>query len=458
MSTRQTTWINPAAVRAYDLRGVVGRELEPDDAYALGLAYANVARERSFRAIGVGRDGRLTSPELENALVSGLVAGGARVTCIGLGPTPQLYFAVHALGLDGGVMVTGSHNPPDQNGFKLLMGGHPIYGDELQRLVRTASSALPGGSIGRRSVRDAYTTALASMAQHLPALRVVWDCGNGAVGAMIETLTSQLPGEHVLLNAEVDGRFPAHHPDPAVADNLGQLRSAVVAAGADLGIAFDGDGDRIGIVDGTGEIVWPDQLLLLLAEERLRSDPGAAIVADVKSSSVLFTRIAELGGRAVMAPSGYVLVRAAMIARQAPLAGEMSGHIIFAEAWHGADDALFVAMRVLNALARRGMSMAAFRQALPVTVCTPEIRMKCADARKHLVVREVAARMRSCGAQIDTTDGIRVTSPDGWWLLRASGTEAKLTARCEARDSAALQHLRHELRLQLALSDVECFN
>jgi phosphomannomutase len=458
MNTRLTTWINPAAVRAYDLRGVVGRELEPDDAYALGLAYANVARDRNLRAIGVCRDGRLTSPELESALVRGLLAGGARVTCIGLGPTPQLYFAVHTLGLDGGVMVTGSHNPPDQNGFKLLMGGHPIYGEELQRLVRTASCTLPGGSIGRSSVRDAYATALASMAQLLPASKVVWDCGNGAVGAMIEPLTSQLPGKHVLLNATVDGRFPAHHPDPAVAENLRQLRSTVVAEGADLGIAFDGDGDRIGVVDETGEIVWPDQLLLLLAEERLRSDPGATVVADVKSSSVLFTRIAELGGRAVMAPSGYVLVRAAMLARQAPLAGEMSGHIIFAEAWHGADDALFVAIRLLNALARRGTSMAAFREALPITVSTPEIRMNCADARKHLVVREVAGRMRSRGAQIDTTDGIRVTRPDGWWLLRASGTEAKLTARCEARDSAALQHLRHELSSQLALSDVQCFN
>ena len=458
MSTRLTTWINPAAVRAYDLRGVVGRELDPDDAYALGLAYATVARERNFRAIGVGRDGRLTSPELESALVRGLVAGGAYVTCIGLGPTPQLYFAVHTLGLDGGVMVTGSHNPPDQNGFKLLLGGHPVYGDELKRLVQTASSALPGGSVRRRAVRDTYAAALASMGQHLPASKVVWDCGNGAVGAMIEALTSQLPGEHVLLNAKVDGRFPAHHPDPAVATNLSQLRSAVVAEGADLGIAFDGDGDRIGVVDETGEIVWPDQLLLLLAEERLRSDPGATIVADVKSSSVLFRRIAELGGRAVMAPSGYVLVRAAMLASQAPLAGEMSGHIVFAEAWHGADDAPFVAIRVLNALARRGTRMAAFRETLPITVSTPEIRMKCSDARKHLVVREVMGRMKSCGAQIDTTDGIRVTRPDGWWLLRASGTEAKLTARCEARDSAALQHLRHELSSQLALSDVTCFN
>jgi phosphomannomutase len=262
----------------------------------------------------------------------------------------------------------------------------------------------------------------------------------------------------VLLNAEVDGTFPAHHPDPAVAENLRQLQATVVAERANLGIAFDGDGDRIGVVDETGAIIWPDQLLLVLAEDRLRVTPGLTVVGDVKSSRVLFERIAQRGGRALMAPSGYVLVRAAMLAAGAPLAGEMSGHIIFAEAWHGSDDALFAALRVLAALTRRRETLAEFRRALPIAVSTPEMRLPCADSRKHDVVREVSERLRVSGATVDTTDGIRVTRPEGWWLLRASGTEAKLTARCEAADESGLTHLRDELDRQLALSGVTVAN
>ncbi len=454
MSACTTAGIHSSLVRAYDLRGVVGSELGPDDAYAVGLAFATVARQRGRRNLSVGRDGRTSSLELECALVNGLVDAGAHVTRIGLGPTPQLYFAVHALALDGGIMVTGSHNPADQNGFKLLLGGHPVYADALQALVQTVPSRRRGGTSVVRCVRNAYAEALTTLASTFDCRKVVWDCGNGAAGAVIAELTARLPGQHVLLNAEVDGRFPAHHPDPAVAENLRQLQAVVVEECADVGIAFDGDGDRIGVVDETGSIVWPDQLLLLLAEDRLRTLPGATIVADVKSSRVLFDRIRQLGGRATMAPSGYVLVRAAMLAAHAPLAGEMSGHIVFSEAWHGADDALYAALRVLGALGRRGESLGRFRRALPATVATPEIRLKCQDARKHHVVREVAERLRRHDAQIDSTDGIRVTRREGWWLLRASGTEAKLTLRCEAADESALATLREELKSQLALSGV----
>jgi phosphomannomutase len=454
MSLSTIAGIHSSLLRAYDLRGVVGRELGPDDAHGLGLAFATVARRQHRRRLGVGRDGRISSPELERALVEGLVAGGADVTAIGLGPTPQLYFAVHALSLDGGIMVTGSHNPPDQNGFKLLLGGHPVYGGALRDLTHTAPSRFANGRSAYRDVSAAYVEALASTAEDIAPFKVVWDCGNGAVGAVIEPLTDLLPGTHVLLNAEVDGHFPAHHPDPAVAENLRQLQAAVVAERANLGIAFDGDGDRIGVVDETGAIIWPDQLLLVLAEDRLRSTPGLTVVGDVKSSRVLFDRIAQRGGRALMAPSGYVLVRAAMLAAGAPLAGEMSGHIIFAEAWHGSDDALYAALRVLGALTRRSETLAEFRRALPTAVSTPEIRLSCADSRKHDVVKEVAERLRSSGAKIDTTDGIRVTRPEGWWLLRASGTEAKLTARCEAADETGLARLRDELERQLALSGI----
>ena len=454
--------INPAVVRAYDIRGRVGAQLGQADAHALGLAYAGMARSRGKRSIAVCRDGRLTSPALESALVSGLVAGGMDVRCLGLGPTPQLYFAVASARLDGGIMVTGSHNPPDQNGFKLVFAGEPVCGVALQHLVASPASAADGGStsnleLGALDPATAYVQRLADMGSRAPALHVVWDCGNGAVGAVIGALTGRLPGRHTLLNATVDGHFPAHHPDPAVADNLRQLQTAVIARRADIGIAFDGDGDRIGVVDAEGLIVWPDQLLLLLALEALHSQRGAAVVADVKSSRVLFDEIQRCGGRAVMAPSGYVRVRASMLKERAPLAGEMSGHIFYADCWHSTDDALFVAIRVLLALGRRGRSLAEFRHSLPVTAATPELRISCPEDRKEQVIREVGERLVSTrGTRIDRTDGLRVTTADGWWLLRASGTEPKLTARCEGADEAALASLRNTLQTQLTLSGISC--
>jgi phosphomannomutase len=311
---------------------------------------------------------------------------------------------------------------------------------------------------GEKDSAQAYVRTLGEIGALLPpSLHVVWDCGNGAVGAVIGALTKILPGRHTLLNAAVDGRFPAHHPDPAVAENLRQLQAAVVQQGADVGIAFDGDGDRIGVVDSSGAIIWPDQLLLLLALEALETDRGVPVVADVKSSRVLFEEVERRGGRAVMAPSGYVRVRAAMLREGAPLAGEMSGHIFFKDCWHATDDALFVALRVLAALGRLGCSMREYRSSLPPTAATPELRLHCPEHRKAQVIEEVSARLVACdGVQIDTTDGLRVTTEDGWWLLRASGTEPKLTARCEAADSAGLERLQRALGMQLARSGVQC--
>jgi phosphomannomutase len=453
--------INPAIVRSYDLRGRVGRQLNLNDAYALGLAYAAVAHSQGRRCIGVCRDGRLTSPALEEALVDGLVAGGMRVQRLGLGPTPELYFVVLAAELDGGIMVTGSHNPADQNGFKLVLGGEPVFGAALQSLIAQAPLTRPGGSVcdlllDGKPPAEAYVERLAQIGANAPPLRVLWDCGNGAVGAVIGALAERLPGHHLLLNSVVDGRFPAHHPDPSVAANLRELQAAVVAERADVGIAFDGDGDRIGVVDSTGTIVWPDQVLLLLAQEVLAGHAGAAVVADVKSSRVLFDEVERRGGRPVMAPSGYVRVREAMLREQAPLAGEMSGHIFFADCWHSTDDALFVAMRLLQAL-RLDRSLADFRTSLPPTEATPELRLPCPEHRKAQVISEVSARLAfSDGVRVDTTDGLRVTTEDGWWLLRASGTEPKLTARCEAADPASLERLQRVLMMQLARSGVRC--
>jgi phosphomannomutase len=453
--------INPDVVRSYDIRGVVGEQLTTRDAYALGLAYASAAAARGKRRIAVCRDGRLSSAVLEHALVEGLLQGGACVLPLGLGPTPQMYFSVHAAGLDGGVMVTGSHNPSDQNGFKLFLEGAPVFGAALRKLLSTPPVSRPGGEVRSLQMDGAdsaacYIKQLARLAAGAPELHIVWDCGNGAVGAVIDRLTAALPGRHTLLNARVDGRFPAHHPDPAVPENLRELQAAVLAHRADLGIAFDGDGDRIGVVDSTGSIVWPDQLLLFLAMERLQQRPGATIVADVKSSRVLFDEVRRAGGRAVMAPSGYVIVRAAMLREAAPLAGEMSGHIVYADCWHATDDALYVAMRVLLASSALGLDLAEFRARLPRMWATPELRLPCPESRKADTLREVAARLAASGAQVDTTDGLRVSTNGGWWLLRASGTEAKLTARCEAPDPEGLARLQGELLAQLRQSGIHC--
>lgn len=437
-----TAHINPEAVRSYDLRGVVGRQLGLGDARQLGLAYAAWVRARGLRRIAVGRDGRLSSPDLERALVEGLVAGGMLVHRIGVGPTPQLHFAVEAYGLDGGIMVTASHNPREDNGFKLMIGSEPVHSETLRALVATAGSPAAGGALVDFPVSQTYVARLQAQVCARRPLTVVWDCGNGAVGALIKQLTQGLPGRHLLLNPSVDGHFPAHHPDPSIAGNLRELQEMVRTHDADLGVAFDGDGDRLGVVDESGAIVWPDQVLLLLAGEVLRAAPGACIVGDVKSSRVLFEEVARLGGRPVMAPSGYVRVRDAMRREGAPLAGEMSGHVFFADCWQGTDDALFAAVRLLDCLARARRTLGEFRRSLPATAATPELRIPCPEDRKPEVLRRVAERLAAAGAQVDTIDGLRVTEPDGWWLLRASGTEPKLTIRCEAAEESGLQRLR----------------
>ncbi|WP_217433894.1 phosphomannomutase/phosphoglucomutase [Caulobacter sp. S45] len=446
-------------MRAYDIRGKVPGQIEGSDAHALGLAYAALARARGLRRIGVGRDGRTSSPALEAALVRGLTEGGMAVKRIGLGPTPMLAFAVRRLALDGGIMVTASHNPPDENGFKLLLGPERIHGSALAELAASRGARAPGGSVEDSSVLEAYVARLAQAAGAMAPLKVAWDCGNGAAGPAVERLVSSLPGEHHLMHATVDGRFPNHHPDPAVEANLADLSEAVLSHRCDVGLAFDGDGDRIGVVDEEGQVLWADQLLLFLAREVVAANPGATIVADVKSSAVLFEGVRAAGGRPVMAPSGYVLVREAMRREGALLGGELSGHIFYADRWDGTDDGLYVAARLLCALSRSleegGAGLAAFRRALPAAVATPELRIACPEPRKSQVLAAVTARLNARGVRTDPALGLRVESEDGWWLLRASGTEPKLTLRCEGQDAAALARVKAALREELAAAGLE---
>ncbi|HTT78322.1 MAG TPA: phosphomannomutase/phosphoglucomutase, partial [Stellaceae bacterium] len=311
----------------------------------------------------------------------------------------------------------------------------------------------PRGQVSRRAVFDEY---VARVAQDYDGgrggLAVAWDCGNGATGEVVSALVKRLPGRHTLLNATIDGTFPAHHPDPTVAENLVQLQEAVAAGRCDIGIGFDGDGDRIGVVDAAGRILWGDQILLVLARDVLARHPGAPILADVKASQVLFDEIARAGGRPVMMQTGHSLIKARLALEGAPLAGEMSGHIFFAEGWYGFDDAVYVAVRLLGVLARAKESLAAMIDRLPPVFNTPELRLPCEEARKFAVVGEVKARLRARGAALVDIDGVRVTTPDGWWLLRASNTQAIVVVRAEAASRDGLDRVKRQLAAELAAS------
>jgi len=451
---------DPTSLREYDIRGVVGRTLHPADAFAIGRCFGSVVARGGGHVVAVGYDGRLSSPELAAALVDGLKASGMEVLRVGRGPTPMLYFAATTLGTDGAVMVTGSHNPPDYNGFKMMLGKRAFFGEDIQSLGRMAAAGdVVGEATGSDRAVDVADDYVARLVQDWDGgdrkLRVVWDNANGAAGEVLTRLLKVLPGHHTVLNAEIDGRFPAHHPDPTIARNQEQLIAAVREQGADIGIGFDGDADRIGVVDGGGGILVGDQLMVVLARDVLRTHPGATIIADVKASQVLYDEIARAGGQPMMFKTGHSLIKAKMAETGAPFAGEMSGHIFYADRWYGFDDALYVAVRLLGIVARMDGTLEAVRQALPQVVNTPELRFDCDDTRKFVVVQEVAARLRASRADLNDIDGVRVLTPDGWWLLRASNTQAVLVARAEARDEAGLERLKAALVEQLLASGLE---
>ncbi len=451
---------DPTSLREYDIRGVVGRTLHAADAFAIGRSFGTVVARAGGRTVAVGYDGRLSSPELAGSLVDGLKASGMEVLRVGRGPTPMLYFAATTLGTDGAVMVTGSHNPPDYNGFKMMLGRKAFFGADIQMLGNLAAA---GDLVAEAQGSDRPVDVAADYVARMLAdwdggdrqLRVVWDNANGAAGEVLQRLIQVLPGHHTVLNAEIDGRFPAHHPDPTIARNQEQLIAAVREQGADLGIGFDGDADRIGVVDDGGGMLFGDQLMVVLARDVLRTHPGATIIADVKASQVLYDEIARAGGKPLMFKTGHSLIKAKMAEIQAPFAGEMSGHIFYADRWYGFDDALYVAVRLLGIVARMPGPLSAVRLALPQVVNTPELRFDCDDTRKFAVVQEVAARLRAKHADLNDIDGVRVLTPDGWWLLRASNTQAVLVARAEAKDEAGLDRLKAALVEQLLASGLE---
>src|SRR3954467_7632186 len=452
-----THQFNPTILREYDIRGIVGDTLTEADAYALGRSYAALARDEGAKRIAVGRDGRTHSESLEAALVRGLTEGGIDVVRTGMGPSPMLYFATHHLDVDGGIQVTGSHNPADYNGFKLLLKGRSVFGQEIQALGRRSASGQWSAGTGTTEdvdIRETYANRLVEGLCANP-YRVGWDAGNGAAGPILEMLVERLPGEHFTIFTEVDGRFPNHHPDPTVEKNLADLKKLVADKALDFGIAFDGDGDRIGAVDGKGRVIWGDQLLMILAVPVLEEQPGATLIADVKASQSLFDRVAELGGSPLMWKTGHSLIKSKMKETAAPLAGEMSGHIFFKHRWYGFDDALYAAVRLIEAVSASGNSLTELMDAMPKTTATPEMRFQVDESRKFAIIDEVRDRLSADGAKVDATDGVRVSTSDGWWLLRASNTQDVLVARAESANQPGLDRLTAQIDAQLTKSGVE---
>ena len=455
---------NSTVLREYDIRGIIGETLGEADAYAIGRGFATLLRRAGGARVAVGYDGRISSPMLEAALVRGLNDSGCDAVRIGLGPTPMLYYAeASAEDVQGGIQITGSHNPANYNGFKMVFMGRPFFGEDIQRLGRMAAEGdwdQGTGASEHREVLEAYVErlvrGLAGIAhERLADLKIGWDAGNGAAGPALERLVRKLPGEHHTLFTDVDGTFPNHHPDPTEEVNLADLKALVAAKNLDFGVAFDGDGDRIGAIDGAGRVIWGDQLLMIYAEDLLRLLPGSTIIADVKASRALFDQVTRLGGRPLMWKTGHSLIKSKMKEVSAPLAGEMSGHVFFAHDYYGFDDALYAAVRLLAASARLGRSVTDLRGAMPGLVNTPELRFQVDEARKFAVIEEVRARLTADGAEVDATDGVRVSTPDGWWLLRASNTQDVLVARAESDDQTGLDRLLAQIDAQLAASGLK---
>lgn len=458
MTSPKTHEFHPTSLREYDIRGIIGETLGEEDAYAIGRGFGTIVVRGGGNKVAIGYDGRLSSPVLEEALVRGLNDSGCDALRIGMGPTPMLYYAEAVLDdVHGGIEITGSHNPANYNGFKMVLNSGPFFGADIQRLGTMAAAGdweTGAGSFAHMDIMDRYLDKLASAAP-TKAFKVGWDAGNGAAGPVIEKLVKMIPGEHHLLFVDVDGQFPNHHPDPTDEANLADLKALVADKKLDFGLAFDGDGDRIGAIDGEGRVIWGDQLLQIYAEDVLGEVPGATIIADVKASQALYDRVSELGGEPLMWKTGHSLIKSKMKETGSPLAGEMSGHVFFKHDYYGFDDAIYAAIRLIRASAKLNKSVTQMRSDMKEMINTPEMRFQVDESRKFAVIDEVLERLKAEGADVNDTDGARVNTADGWWLLRASNTQDVLVARAEASSEAGLERLMAQIDGQLAASGLE---
>lgn len=448
--------IDPSIFRAYDIRGVVDRQLTRDTAYMIGRALGSQVVEHGLDKVCVGRDGRLSGPMLAAAVVQGLVDCGLEVIDVGAVPTPVLYFATFEYGTGSGIMVTGSHNPPDYNGFKVMVGGDTLSGPGIQGLrerIEAGAFASGRGSVHVVDPLPAYVERIAGDIALARPLHIVADAGNGIAGIVAQRLYEAIGARVEPLFCEVDGRFPNHHPDPGDPANLKDLIAEVARTGADLGLAFDGDGDRLGVVTADGEVIYPDRLMVLFARDVLSRVPGGTIIYDVKCTGHLAAEIAAAGGRPLMWKTGHSLIKARMRAEQAPLAGEMSGHFFFKERWYGFDDGLYAGARLLELLAKRAESPTRVLADLPKGVSTPELKIAMAEGEHHAFIARFIGVAGFEGASVSDIDGIRADWPDGWGLVRCSNTTPCLVLRFDADSEAALARIQGEFRRQLLAVD-----
>ncbi len=444
--------------REYDIRGIAGTDITETLAYQLGHAFAAMLPAMETRAVIVGRDVRLSGAALQTALIKALNDAGIDVLDIGIVPTPMAYYAVHSLNMAGSIHVTASHNPGEYNGFKMMIGTSSLHGDDIQRLkqlmLQSYQAVSTRGSYKTCCITDQYMQFILDDCPLSRPFKVVIDAGNGPSGVIAAPLYRRLGCEVIELYCEPDGTFPNHHPDPTIAENLADLIDCVRHHKADLGIAFDGDGDRIGIVDDQGDIIWSDKLLLLLARQLLQKYPGATIISEIKSSQMLYNAIADAGGKAVMWRTGHSLIKAKMKETGALLAGEMSGHLFFADRFFGFDDATYAGARIMQMLADTGLSFKQLLADVPATVCTPELRIDCSDDDKFNVVEAATRHFKSLDYDIIDIDGMRICFADGWGLLRASNTQPALVMRFEAPNEKRLTEMRHVIESWLASNDI----
>lgn len=436
----------PAEIfKAYDIRGIIGKTLDKDIAYQIGRAYGSEAVAAGMKVVAIGRDGRVSGPDMAEALTGGLIDSGCRVMDIGMAPTPVLYFATHHLGTQTGISITGSHNPVDYNGFKMVIAGETLAQDRIQKLrqrIEDQDFTEGKGMLLQADIRDAYLDAILSDIKLARPMSIAIDCGNGVAGDWAPALFEKLGCDVTRLYCEVDGTFPNHHPDPSKTENLEDIITVVRQEGLDLGLAFDGDGDRVGVVTNNGDIIWPDRLMQLYAQDVLSRNPGGEIIYDVKCSRLLHEAIEKAGGKATMWKTGHSLIKAKLKETGALLAGEMSGHIFFKERWYGFDDAMYAAARLLEILSQQDRPPAEVFAALPDTINTPELNVAFKEGEHHKAIEELIAKASFDDARVSTIDGLRVDFDDGFGLVRASNTTPVWVLRFEADNEVALKRIQ----------------
>lgn len=451
-----TLELDPGIFRAYDIRGITDTNLTEHVCYWIGRAFAAQAISQSQHKAAIGRDGRLSSPGIEQALGQGLVDGGMHVTSVGQVPTPVLYYATYALETGTGIMITGSHNPPEYNGLKMMIGGVTLAEELIQRLYQRLQNddlSNAEGALEQTDLADQYIDAALAKTALTRPLRVAVDCGNGVAGELAPKLIRTLGCEVIPLFCEIDGSFPNHHPDPAEPENLQDLVAAVKTEQADIGLAFDGDGDRLGVITPTGEIIWPDKMMMLFAQDIIARNPGTPVIFDVKCSKHLERIISEAGGEAIMWKTGHSHIKAKIKQTKAALAGEFSGHICFGERWYGFDDALYTAVRLLELLSQTELDADALFAQYPITFSTPEIKIHTTETRKFEVMDALVANNGFTDGRLTAIDGIRVDFDDRWGLIRPSNTSPVLSLRFEADSAEALERVQDEFQEQLSRVD-----